>query len=67
MPGGAWQILHADDRSGHRYAGGGVQVRLCQAGFDGVSHLLRVMESGMQEPAKLRLDAAELAAVINER
>ena len=30
-------VLHADDRSGDRHAGGGVQVRLCQAGFDGLS------------------------------
>jgi len=29
--------MPADDRSGDRHAGGGVQVRLCQAGFDGLS------------------------------
>ena len=26
-------VLHADDRSGDRHAGGRVQVRLCKAGF----------------------------------
>jgi hypothetical protein len=34
---GCVHVLHADDRSGDRYAGGGVQVRLCEAGFDGLS------------------------------
>ena len=34
-------VLHADDRSGDRHAGGGVQVRLCQAGFDGLSERQR--------------------------
>jgi type I restriction enzyme M protein len=31
------RVLHADDRSGDRHAGGGVQVRLCKAGVDGLS------------------------------
>jgi hypothetical protein len=37
-------VLHADDRSGDRHAGGGVQVRLCKAGFDGLSKLHRVLK-----------------------
>jgi hypothetical protein len=34
------RVLHPDDRNGDRHAGGGVQVRPCQAGFDELSEVL---------------------------